>query len=154
MTANPIPEGFHSLTAHFVVHNASEAIDFYKKAFAAQERLRMLGPDGSVMHAEIQIGNSIAMVHDGIPGGPTQSPRDLGGTCCVLHIYTEDCDALFQRAVEAGAEAKMAPTDMFWGDRYSMVCDPYGHAWAITTRQEDLTPEEIGQRAAQYAFGG
>lgn len=154
MSARAIPEGFHSVTPHFVVDSASAAIEFYKRAFGAEERMRMPGPDNLIMHAELQIGNSTLMVHDGIPGGPTQSPRDLGGTSCVLHIYTEDCDSLFERAIEAGAEAKMPPTDMFWGDRYSMVSDPFGHAWAIATHRENVSPEEIERRAAQLTSGG
>lgn len=150
--AKPIPEGFHSVTPHMVVRNASEAIEFYKKAFGAEEICRMPGPDGTgVMHAEIKIGNSMVMIADEFPGTePLASPQKLNGTTMVLALYVEDADKLYDRAVRAGATATMPMMDAFWGDRYGKVTDPFGHQWEICTHKEDLTPQEIGKRAAEF----
>lgn len=157
---NPIPEGFHTVTPHMVVRNASGAIDFYKKAFGAEEIMRMPAPDGKgIMHAELKIGNSILMIVDEMPQMEQWvSPQKLSGTTVALSIYCEDADALYQRAIDAGAKESMKPMDAFWGDRYSKVTDPFGHKWEICTHKEDLSPEEIGKRAeaffAQMATGG
>lgn len=150
MPAKPIPDGFHTLTPHLAVKNAAAAIDFYKKAFGAEEVMRMPGPDGkSVMHAELQIGSSRLMLNDEFPEHGVVSPQALGNTPATMHLYVENADAVFKQAVDAGATAAMPVQDMFWGDRYGMVVDPYGHKWAIATHTEDLTPDQIGERAAK-----
>ena len=150
---NPIPEGFHTLTPHLIVADAAKAIEFYKTAFGAEEQFRMPGPDGSVTHAELRIGNSILMMCQANPGMGALSPEALKGSPVTLHIYTNDADAVIKRAEKAGAKVLMAAQDMFWGDRYGRVQDPFGHNWSIATRTEDLTPEQIGERAAK-AMGG
>ncbi len=149
---NPIPEGYHTITPHLVIRNAGEAIEFYKEAFGAEEICRMPGPDGkTIMHAEIKIGNSMLMMADEMPQpGGHKSPQTLNGTTVNLCLYVEDCDKVFYRAVEAGASPIMPPADMFWGDRYGKVADPFGHEWAIATHKQDLTPEEIGKGAEAF----
>ena len=148
---NPIPEGFGTLTPHLVVKGAAEAIEFYKKAFGAEEVGRMPGPGGMLMHAEIRIGDSMLMLVDEMPMMERWvSPPSLKGTSVALALYVEDADALFQQAVEAGATVSMPMMDAFWGDRYGKVTDPFGHEWEISTHKEDLTPEEIDQRAAAF----
>lgn len=149
---NPIPEGFSTITPHMVIRNASDAIEFYKKAFGAEEIMRMPGPDGnSIMHAEIKIGNSMIMIVDERPDmTKVVSPQKLGGSTVGLTIYCEDADALFQRAIDAGATEMMKPMDMFWGDRYSKVVDPFGHVWEVCTHIEDVSPEECGKRAVDF----
>lgn len=148
----PIPEGFHTLTPHLVVRGAKQAIEFYKKAFGAEEVAAMPTPDGNaVMHAELKIGNSMMMLVEEMPQMERWvSPARLNGTTIALAIYTEDCDALFKRAVGAGGKPTMEPMDAFWGDRYGKVTDPFGHEWEICTHKEDLTPEEVGQRAEEF----
>jgi len=148
----PIPEGFSTITPHMVIRNASNAIEFYKKAFGAEEIMRLPGPDGhGVMHAEIKIGNSMIMIVDEMPGmTKCVSPQQLGGSTMGLTIYCEDTDALYQRAIDAGATDWMKPCDMFWGDRYSKVIDPFGHVWEMCTHIEDVSPEECGKRAAEW----
>ncbi|MFQ5491265.1 MAG: VOC family protein [Phycisphaerae bacterium] len=153
MSVQPVPEGFHSVTPHIVCRNASEAIDFYKKAFGAEERYRMPSPRGNLMHAEIKIGDSILMLCDEFPNMGTLSPESLEGSPVTLHLYVADVDAAFKRATEAGCTVTMPLQDMFWGDRYGKLSDPYGHQWSLATHKEDLTAEQIGERAAQ-AFGG
>ncbi len=149
--AKPIPDGFHTVTPHMVVRGAAEAIEFYKKAFGAEELSRSAMPDGMLMHAEIKIGNSVIMLVDDMPMMQRWvSPERLKGTTIGLAIYTEDADALFQRAVDAGAAVSMPLMDAFWGDRYGKLTDPFGHEWEICTHLEDLTPEEIGQRAQAF----
>lgn len=150
----PVPEGFGTLTPHIVVSDGNAAIDFYRKAFGAEEVCRMPGPDGkSIMHAELQIGNSRLMLNDEMPGceqGGPKAPKSLKGTVLALHLYVENVDAAFKRATEAGAEPIMPPMDMFWGDRYGAVKDPFGHQWAIATHKQDLTPEQIQKGAADF----
>ncbi len=147
----PVPEGFHTLTPSLVVHDSVEAIKFYKKAFGAEEIMRMPGPGGrGIMHAEIRIGNSILFLNDEFPGAATKSPRTLNGSSATINIYAENADASYNRAIEAGATVRMPIADMFWGDRYGIVTDPFGHAWGIATHREDLSPEEIGRRADDY----
>ena len=146
-----IPEGFHTLTPSLVVHDAAEAIEFYKKAFGAEEILRMPGPGGrGIMHSELKIGNSIFFLTDEFPGGCTKSPKSLNGSSSTLNIYAEDADAAYGRAVSAGATVRMPIADMFWGDRYGIVTDPFGHSWGIATHKENLSAEEIGTRAEKY----
>lgn len=145
----PVPEGFHTVTPHLIVRNAGAAIEFYKQAFGAEELFRMPGMDGkSVMHAELRIGDSTIMLCDEFPEMGAKSPEALGGSPVTVHLYVTDADKAFSQAVEAGATATMPLQDMFWGDRYGKVSDPYGHQWSIATHIADLTPEEIGQRAA------
>jgi len=144
-----IPEGFHSVTPHLTVRGAARAIDFYERAFGAQELGRMPAPGGEkVMHAAVRIANSVVMLNDEFPDMGSRSPEALGGTPVTIHLYVEDVDVVFKRAVAAGATARMPPADMFWGDRYGKVVDPFGHEWSIATHKEDLTPEEMGKRAA------
>jgi PhnB protein len=144
----PIPKGYHVVTPSFVVRGAPEAIEFYKKAFGARELGRMAGPDGKVLHAEIKIGDSIVMLSDEFPEMGASSPQTVGGTSSSLMIYTKDVDALFKQAVAAGARPAMPVTDMFWGDRYGKVVDPFGHQWQLATRKENLTQREMARRGA------
>jgi PhnB protein len=144
----PIPEGFHTLTPHIVVKGAAQAIDFYKKAFGAKEIGRMPGPDGkSIMHADIVIGDSHLMLVDEFPEMNCFGPQSVGGSPVTIHLYVEDADAFFKQAVAAGAQERMPLTDMFWGDRYGQITDPFGHTWSIATHKEDLTTEEITKRS-------
>ncbi|HPF41868.1 MAG TPA: VOC family protein [Phycisphaerae bacterium] len=150
---NPIPEGFSTVTPHIVVKGAAQAIEFYKKAFGAEEIYRMNGPDGqSVMHAEIRIGNSPIMIAEEwpMPNGP-KAPTTLGGSAVTIHLYVPDVDASFKRATDAGATATMPPMDAFWGDRYGKLKDPFGHDWGMATHIEDVPPEEMPARM-QKAF--
>ena len=143
----PIPEGYHTLTPSLTVANATAAIEFYKRAFGATEIMRSNLPDGRIMHAEIQVGDSRIMLNDEFPEwGGKPGPLGLGGTAVNLHLFVEDADALYNQAVAAGATVEMELADMFWGDRYGKVLDPYGHSWAIATHQEDVTEEEMMQR--------
>jgi len=145
----PVPEGFHTVTPHLIIQGAAGAIDFYQRAFGAEEVCRMPGPDGAtVMHAELKIGDSMLMLCDEFPQMGSRSPGTLGGTPVTIHLYVPDAEAVVARAAEAGAEVTMPVQDMFWGDRYGRLRDPFGHEWAVATHVEDLTPEEIGKRAA------
>jgi PhnB protein len=146
MSVNPIPEGFHSVSPYLAVDDASAAIDFYVRAFGAQERMRMPMPDGKVAHASIMVGDSIVMLSDPFPQAIAKSPTKLGGTSVVMSLYVEDTDAVFKQAVDAGATATMQPDDMFWGDRSAQVTDPFGHVWQIATQREELTAEEVAER--------
>jgi uncharacterized glyoxalase superfamily protein PhnB len=150
MPAKPIPDGFHTVTPSMVVRGAASAIDFYRRAFGAEEIARMPTPDGKVMHAEIRIGDSMVFLSDEFLEMGSKSPETLGGSASALHLYVQDVDASFQRAVAAGAKAVMPPADMFWGDRYARLADPFGHQWGIGTHKEDLTPEEMGKRAQAW----
>ncbi|MBK8267655.1 MAG: VOC family protein [Planctomycetes bacterium] len=142
-----IPDGYHSVTPHLVVKDGRAALEFYKKAFGAEEIMVIPGPDGnSLMHGEVKIGDSMVMLAGEWPGAATQSPATLNGTTTAIMIYTQNTDALFDRAVKAGATAVMPPMDMFWGDRYSQVKDPFGHVWSIGTHIEDVAPEECAKR--------
>jgi PhnB protein len=156
MAVKPIPEGYHTLTPSLSVENAAEAIEFYKRAFGATERGRMLGPDGKIAHAELQIGDSILMLADPFPMATTKPPTQIGGTAVTLFLYVEDVDAVFKQAVDAGATSSMDVDDMFWGDRFGSVTDPYGHSWGIATHVEDVPPEEMEERgrAAMAAMSG
>jgi PhnB protein len=140
---NPVPEGHHTVTPYLVVRGAEEAIEFYSRAFGARETARMTGPGGMIIHAEVQIGDSRVMLSDEYR---TSSPLSLGGTPVRLMLYVKDVDDWFRRAVEAGATVEMTPQDMFWGDRYARVSDPFGHRWDLATHLEDLSPEEIRKR--------
>ncbi|HJY85305.1 MAG TPA: VOC family protein [Candidatus Acidoferrales bacterium] len=148
----PIPEGYHTATPYLIIKNAARAIDFYKKAFGAAERMRMADPSGKVMHAEIQIGDSRIMIADEFPEMGARSPESLGGSPVSIFLYVEDVDALAKQATSAGAKVLMPVQDQFWGDRYGKLTDPFGHVWDIATHKEDVAPEEIHKRAAA-AFG-
>jgi PhnB protein len=145
MTTKGVPAGYHSITPTLIVRDAGAAIDFYKRAFAAQEIDRMVGPDGSIMHAEIQIGDSRIMLGEENEQWGTRSPLSTNGNPGSLHIYVEDADASFDRALKAGAKARYPLEDAFWGDRYGKVTDPFGHEWSIATRVKDLTKAELEQ---------
>ncbi len=147
-----IPSGHHTITPVLTLDNTAQAIDWYEKAFGASEVNRSTGPDGRVMHAEIQIGDSRVMLGDPMNGG--RSPRSLGGSPAALWIYVENCDALFERALAAGARVAGGDTgrmnDQFWGDRSGTLTDPFGYTWSIATRKEDLSREELEQRQAAW----
>jgi PhnB protein len=149
---SPIPEGFHTVTPQLTLDNAAPAIDWYKKGFGAEEVSRAVGPDGKIMHAELKIGDSRIMLNDAMMGG--KGPRALGGSPMSLWLYVADADALFNRAVAAGAQTAPGPMgqiqDQFWGDRCGTVIDPAGLSWTIATRKEDLTPQEIKQRQDEF----
>jgi uncharacterized glyoxalase superfamily protein PhnB len=148
----PIPEGFHSVTPQLTLENAAQAIDWYKKAFGAEERARATGPDGKILHAEVRIGDSSIMVNDAMMGG--KGPKAMGGSPASFWIYVPDCDALFKRAVGAGGQVAPGPMgqmgDQFWGDRCGTLTDPHGYRWTIATRKEDLTPQEMKQRQDEW----
>jgi PhnB protein len=146
MATKPIPEGYHTLTPYLAVDDAAEAIEFYKQAFGATERMRMDAPGGKIGHAEIEIGDSVVMLSDPFPQSTVKSPKEIGGTSASVFMYVEDVDAVVQRAVDAGATVSMEIEDMFWGDRFGSIADPFGHTWSIATHVEDLAPEEIAER--------
>jgi PhnB protein len=148
MAVNYIPEGYRSVTPYLVIKGAAEAIEWYKRALGAEEVVRMAMPDGQVMHAEIKIGDSFIMLGEEC-GEMNKSPKSLGGTPVGIHLYVQDCDRAFQQAVAAGAESRMAPEDMFWGDRFGKIADPFGHEWSIATHKEDVAPEEMERRSAE-----
>jgi PhnB protein len=149
MAVKPIPEGYPTISPSLAVDNAAEAIEFYKRAFGAQERMRMDGPGGSIAHAELQVGDAIVMLSDPFPQASTKPPKELGGTSVTMFMYVEDVDAFVQRAVDAGATVTMPVDDMFWGDRFGSVTDPYGHSWSIATHVEDVPPEEMEERGRE-----
>jgi PhnB protein len=142
------PEAQQTIIPHLIVKGAAEAIEFYKKAFGAVEQMRMPTPDGKIMHACLKIGNSCLFLCDEWPGegSGSKSPQSLGGSAVTIHVNVDDADAVFARAVAAGAKAAMPPADMFWGDRYAKVVDPFGHDWSISTHKEDVPPEEAKKR--------
>jgi PhnB protein len=147
---NPIPAGFHTVTPHLVVKGASEAIEFYKKAFDAEEVVRMPGPDGKlIMHAEIKIGDSIIFLRDEFPDAACGGSERIGASRVSIHLYVNDVDATFKAALEAGAKEQMPLADMFWGDRFGSLVDPFGHEWSVATHKEDVTPEEMRKRSQQ-----
>lgn len=144
---NPIPQGFHTITPHLIIDGAAKAIDFYKKAFGAEEICRMPGPGGGLMHAEIQIGTSKLMLADEAPQWGCLGPKGHSPVC--LHVYVPDCDAAMKRAADAGATVVMPASDVFWGDRYGKLKDPFGHEWSIATHVKDLSPEEMEAAMAE-----
>jgi PhnB protein len=149
---SPIPEGFHTVTPQLTLGSAAKSIDWYKKALGAEEVSRFTGPDGKIMHAELRIGDSKIMVNDEMMGG--KGPKALGGSPAALWIYTKDCDALFNRALGAGATVMSggmgAMQDQFWGDRSGTIVDPEGYKWTIATRKEDLTRDEMDRRGQEF----
>ena len=147
----PVPEEFHTLTPHLAVRGVARAIDFYARAFGARELFRNLLPDGeTVVHAELLIGDSRLFVNEEFSARALLSPLALGGTPVALHLYVPDADAAFRRAVDAGAEVLMPLADTFWGERYGMLRDPFGHKWSLSSRIEDLSPAELQRRAREW----
>jgi len=149
MAVMPIPEGYHTVTPYLAVDDASAAIEYYKKAFGAKERLRMDAPDGSVGHAELEIGDSLVMLSDPMPQATTRPPSEVGGTTAGVFLYVEDVDAVVKKAVDAGATITMEVADQFWGDRFGSIKDPFGHIWSVATHVEDVPPAEMAQRAKE-----
>jgi PhnB protein len=149
----PIPAGYHTATPYLTVRGAADAIEFYTKAFGATELMRMPAPGGALGHAEIRIGDSVVMLSDEFPGSPTKPPSALGGTTGYVFLYVPDVDRTFAQAITAGARVTMPLADMFWGDRFGTLLDPFGHAWGLATHKEDVPPKEMARRA-QAAMAG
>jgi len=145
MSVQPIPKGYHTITPYMTVRDAARAIEFYKQAFGAKDKGAMKGPDGKVMHAEIVIGDSTIMLADEFPEFGSLSPQSIGGSGTGLHIYIENVDSAFDRAVKAGATVEMPVADMFWGDRYGKLRDPFGHKWSIGTHTKDMSMDEMNK---------
>ena len=142
-TVDPVPNGMHTVTPHIVCAGAADAIEFYKKAFGAVEMCRMPTPDGKIMHAAVRIGDSMLMLVDEMPDWNCLGPNARGGTSVTIHLQVENSDVVFEQAVNAGATVKLPIADMFWGDRYGIVTDPFGHNWSIATHVKDMTQEEM-----------
>ena len=149
----PVPEGYPRVTPYLIVDGASAAMEFYTQALGAGERMRMPGPEGTVGHAEMAIGDSVIMLADGDPDMDIRDPRSVGGTSVILHVYVEDVDACVQRAVAAGARLVQPVDDKFYGDRSGQFEDPFGHRWSVASHIEDVTPEEMARRAAEATPG-
>ncbi len=150
-TVKPIPEGFHTVTPAIVVRDAAKAIDFYKKALGAQELVRMPGPDGKIMHAEIKIGDSIVFVSDENPQMThVKSPQTLGGCTGTLNVYVPNVDTTFKQALAAGGKESMPVADQFWGDRYGSFVDPFGFSWGVATHKEDVSAQDMPKRAQEF----
>ena len=147
---SPVPDGFGTVSASLVVPNSVEAMKFYERAFGASSLMRMEGPGGSTSHAEVRIGDSVVMLTDENPQWNAKAPSSLGGSPASLHLYVEDADALFQRAIAAGCEVEYPMEDAFWGDRYGKVRDPFGYSWGIATHKEDLSEAEIAERQREF----
>jgi PhnB protein len=143
-----VPDGYHTATPYLTIRGAATAIEFYTRAFGAKELFRMPGPDGKIMHAEITIGNSRIMLADEFSANESQSPQTLKGTTSAIFLYLEDVDAAFKQAVKAGAKSTMPLQDMFWGDRFGKVTDPFGHKWLLASHIEDVSPEQMEERMA------
>jgi len=144
----PVPDGYTTATPYLTVRGGAKAIDFYKQAFGAKELFRMPGPDGKIMHAEILIGNSHIMLADESDSAETKSPQTLNGSTGGIFLYLEDVDSSFQQAVKAGAKQTMPLQNMYWGDRFGKLTDPFGHKWMLASHVEDVSPEEIEERMA------
>lgn len=147
--AHAIPKGFHSVTPYLTVQDVAQAIDFYKRAFGAEEVMRMDGPYGKVSHGEIKIGDSIVMIAEEGPSGGLRAPQSLGGSTVSVVLYVKDVDPVFEQALSAGAKEQQPLANMFWGDRYGRLTDPFGHSWSLATHVEDVSPEEMGRRARE-----
>ena len=148
---NPIPSGYHTATPYLTLNDCARAIDFYKHAFGAQEVVRMEAMPGKIGHAELKIGDSMIMMADEMPGMGARSPQSLGGTTAAIFLYVTDVDASYKRAVDAGAKADIPPADMFWGDRYGKLTDPFGHSWSMATHKEDVSPAEMKKRMTEQS---
>jgi len=146
----PIPEGYHTITPSLVCRNAAKAIEFYKQVFSAEEQMRMPEPGGKIMHCELKIGDSMLFLSDEFPEMGAVAPESSGGRSSYLFLYVEDVDAIFNRAVAAGARSEMPVQDMFWGDRYGKIIDPFGHQWGVATHKEDVVPEELVRRSQAF----
>ncbi|MGP8075229.1 MAG: VOC family protein [Thermoplasmata archaeon] len=146
----PIPEGFHTATPVLTVHDGVRALEFYTKGLGATERMRSTGPGGKIQHAEFVLGDSIFMLSDEFPEMGSKSPKSLGGCVGGIFLYVPDTDAIYHRAIAAGATSLSAPEDMFWGDRHARIRDPFGHEWSIATHKEDLSREEVDKRAKEF----
>ena len=153
MAVQPIPDGYHTLQIYLAVEDASTAIDFYKQAFGAEETIRMPGPDGSVAHAELQIGDSKLMLSDPFPQSDVRPPAERGGPTASVFMYVDDVDAVFEQAQVAGATVSSPLENMFWGDRFGSLTDPFGHVWSIATHIEDVPEDEMAERAAAAMAG-
>jgi uncharacterized glyoxalase superfamily protein PhnB len=149
----PIPDGMHTITPHLVCRNAADAIAFYQKAFGAVEQGRLPGPDGKLMHAMVRIGDSPLMLVDEMPEWGALGPQSLKGSPVTIHLYVEDVDAVVACAVDAGAKITMPVADMFWGDRYGQLEDPFGHHWSVATHIRDVSPEEMQAEMGKQSTG-
>ncbi|HEV3009572.1 MAG TPA: VOC family protein [Burkholderiales bacterium] len=147
----PVPEGMHSVTPHLICAGAADAIEFYKKAFGAVEEARLPGPGGKIMHAMIRIGDSTVMLVDEMPEWGALGPKSLKGSPVVIHLFVENADAAFERAVKAGAKVTMPLADQFWGDRYGKLEDPFGHHWSVATHVREVSMEEAQQAMQKMA---
>jgi PhnB protein len=151
MSVKPIPDGYHTLTPYLVCRDAASAIDFYKQAFGAVQRGDVMkGQDGKVMHAELRIGDSIFMIADEFPEWGSLSPQSIGGSGMGLHIYVEDVDSAFDHAIGAGGVVEMPVMDMFWGDRYGKLLDPFGHKWSMATHKRDMSMEDMEEAQRDF----
>lgn len=152
MAVKPVPEGYHTVTAYLVQRDTKRALEFYGKAFGAETKMSMSGPGGRIVHAEIKIGDSMVFMSDEWPemSPETKSPQAAGCVTGTIFLYVPDVDSVFKRAVDAGARVVMPVTDMFWGDRFGKIADPFGHHWGIATHKEDVTPEEMKKRQAEW----
>jgi PhnB protein len=148
-SVKPIPDGYHRVTPYLIVKGAAEAIAWYARAFGAEERFRMMEPDGRVGHAELKLGDSIVMLADEFPERDIRGPRSVGGTPVSFCLYVEDVDATVERAVREGATLTRPVADQFYGDRTGGVTDPWGHSWFVMTHVEDVSPEELRRRSAE-----
>jgi PhnB protein len=149
----PIPEDMHTVTPHLVCRGAAEAIEYYKKAFGAVESMRLPAPDGKLMHAQIRIGDSAIMLVDENPAWGIVGPKDLPNSPVTLHLYVKDVDTVYKTAIAAGGTVKMEPMDMFWGDRYGVMIDPFGHCWSLATHTRDMTPEQMDEEMKKMEPG-
>lgn len=150
MAPQAVPEGYHTVTPYLSVDDAAAAIEFYGRAFGATEQVRMSGPDGLIAHAELEIGDSRVMLADPLPQFTVRPPKELGGSTVGIFIYVENVDEVVQQAIDVGATPLMPPQDMFWGDRFGAVTDPFGHVWQIATHVEDVSPEEMEKRSREW----
>jgi PhnB protein len=149
----PIPDNYPQVVPYLIVDGAGEAIEFYKSVLGASERMRLEGPDGKLGHAELEIGDAVIMLADENPGMNIEGPKSVGGTPVTIHVYLEDADGAFERAVQAGAKPLRAVEDQFYGDRSGQFEDPYGHRWNVATHVEDISEEEMSRRASEIGGG-
>ncbi|OON62203.1 glyoxalase [Massilia sp. KIM] len=150
-TTKPVEDGMHTVTPHLICAGAADAIDFYTRAFGAEEVMRLPDPNGKLAHAAVRIGDSMVMLMDEFPDWQARGPKTLGGSSVTIHLSVPDVDAAFRRAVEAGATVRMEPADMFWGDRYGVVEDPFGHQWSIATHIRDVPVDELQEAMKRQA---